>query len=69
MAPFYGWGLTTSRLQSHYDEEVYFLPLNSQKSWFLFDQPQKDERLSELNLEPPSGLEQGTPGLTFQHLN
>ena len=24
---------------------------------------------AELNLKPPSGLEQGTPGLTFQRLN
>ena len=27
MAPFYGWGSTTSRVQSHYEEVVYFLPL------------------------------------------
>ena len=25
--PFYGWGLTVSRLHSHYRETVYFLPL------------------------------------------
>ena len=31
MAPFYGWGSTTSRLQSHYKEAVYFLPLSSKK--------------------------------------
>ena len=24
--PFYGWGSTASRLQSHYEEAVYFLP-------------------------------------------
>ena len=30
-APFYGWGSTASRLQSHYEEVVYFLPLSSQK--------------------------------------
>ena len=27
MAPFYGWGLTVSRLQPHYKETVYILPL------------------------------------------
>ena len=31
MAPLYGWGSTASRLQSHYEEAVYFLPLISQK--------------------------------------
>ena len=27
---FYGWGSTASRLQSHYEEAVYILPLISQ---------------------------------------
>ena len=27
-APFYRWGSTASRLQSHYEETVYFLPLS-----------------------------------------
>ena len=31
MAPFYGWGSTVSRLQSHYEETVYFLPLSPQE--------------------------------------
>ena len=31
MAPFYGWGSTSSRQQSRYEETVYFLPLSSQK--------------------------------------
>ena len=31
MAPFNGWGLTASRLQSHFEEAVYFLPPSSQK--------------------------------------
>ena len=31
MAHFYGWGSTASRLQSHFEEAVYFLPLSSQK--------------------------------------
>ena len=31
MAFFYGWGSTVSRLQTHYEETVYFSPLSSQK--------------------------------------
>ena len=30
LAPFFGWGSTASRLQSHYEEAVYFVPLCSQ---------------------------------------
>ena len=30
-ACFYGWGSTVSRLQSHYEEAVYFLPLEESK--------------------------------------
>ena len=43
IVPFYGCGSTVSRLQSHYEETVYFLPLSS---WYSFDRPQKYERLS-----------------------
>ena len=31
MTPFYGWGLTVSRLHSHYRETVYFLPLGAKE--------------------------------------
>ena len=31
LVPFYGWGLTAPRLQSHFEEAIYFLPLSSQK--------------------------------------
>ena len=31
MAHFYGWGSTASRLQSHFEEAVCFLPLSCQK--------------------------------------
>ena len=31
MVPIHGWGLIVSRLQSHYAETVYFLPLSSQE--------------------------------------
>ena len=30
-APFYGWGSTASRLQSYFEEAVYFLPPSSQE--------------------------------------
>ena len=30
MVPFNGWGSTASRLQSHYEEAAYFLPLKLQ---------------------------------------
>ena len=29
MVPFYGWGSAVSRIQSHYQEAVYFVPLSS----------------------------------------
>ena len=32
MALLYGWGSTASRLPSHYEEAVYFLPLNVTKA-------------------------------------
>ena len=31
MAPFYEWVSTTSRLKSHYEETVYFLPQSYRK--------------------------------------
>ena len=37
MAPYYGQGSTTSRLGSHFDEVVYFLPLSSQKLLLLIN--------------------------------
>ena len=46
MVPFYGLDSTASRLQSYYEEAVYFLPLSSQKKfWYSIDLPGKDERL------------------------
>ena len=48
MVPFYGWGSTAPRLQSHkahWQFTVHYLvPRNS---WYSFDGPQKDERLSQ----------------------
>ena len=68
MAPFYGWGSTTSRLQSHYEESVYFLPFRSQKFLILIWSTSEGWK-AESTLEPPSGFEHGTPGLGIQRLN
>ena len=35
MTPFDGWGSTASKLQSQYEEAVYFLPLSFQKFLLL----------------------------------
>ena len=65
---FYGWGLTASRIQSHYEETVYLTPISPQK--FLVIIWLTSEGLkAESNLEPPSGFEHGTPELGIQRLN
>ena len=46
MAPFNGWGSTASRLQSHYEEAVYFLPQISLKFPVLVWSTSEDKRLS-----------------------
>ena len=72
MAPFLnGWGSTASKLQSHWKETVYFLPLKFPEipGTDLTDLIWFEGCKTELNLEPPSGFEQGTPGLGIQHLN
>ena len=57
MTPFYEWGSIASRLQSHYEEAIYFV-----FSWHSFDRPRKDES-GESTLELPRGFEHGTLGL------
>ena len=56
MVPFYGWGSTAWRLQSHYDEAVYFLPLNSQK-FLVFIWLTSEKWKAESTLEPLSDFE------------
>ena len=68
MSPFYGWGSAASRLQSHYKEAFYFLPLSYKEFWFSFGQPRKGERLSQ----PWSHqlvLNTGSRGLGIQRKN
>ena len=68
MAPFQVWSSTASRLQNHYTEAVYFLPLSYQK--FLVVIPSTSQGWkTESTLEQPSGLEYGTHGLGIQRLN
>ena len=57
MAPFYGWGSTTSRLKSLW-ESVYFLPLSSQNFLVLIDLGRMKDRV---DLGAISGFEHGTP--------
>ena len=57
-AHFCGWGSTVSRLQT----------LRSQK-FLVFIWLTLEGWKAESTLEPPSGLEHGTPGLGIQHLN
>ena len=68
MAPFYGWGSTTSRLQSNYEEEVYFLPQSSQKFLVLIWST-LEEWNCDLTLEPLSGFEHRTSGLGINCFN
>ena len=44
---FYGWGSTASRLQSHFEEAVYFYHQVPRKFWYSFDRTLKDKRLSQ----------------------
>ena len=55
-------GVQLPQGKSHSEEAVYFLPLSPQK--FLVLTLWTSERWkAELTLEPPSGFENGTPGL------
>ena len=58
MAPFYGWSSTFSRLQCHYRETVYFLPLSSQKFLVPIWLTSKGWK-AESTLGPLSGFEPG----------
>ena len=35
MSPFYVWGSTVSKLQSHYKETIYFLPFIGNLCYFV----------------------------------
>ena len=67
MASFYGWGSTISKLQSHYKETVYFLPLIPQEYLVLISSISEGCKV-ESTLEPLRNFESGTPGLGIQRL-
>ena len=67
MDPFYGWDSTASRLQSHFREAIYFLPLSSQKFLAVILSTSEGWK-AESTLEPTSGFEQEVPGLGIQRL-
>ena len=46
MAPFDGWGSTTTRLRSHMRRQFTFYDKDPINSWYSFDQPRKDDRLN-----------------------
>ena len=54
VAPFHGWVSTASRLQSRFEEAVYFLSLSSWKFLVLIWSTTEGWK-AELTLEPPSG--------------
>ena len=53
---------------SHFEEGVYFLPFSSQKFLVLILSTSEGWN-AESTLEPPSGLDHGSPGLGIQRLN
>ena len=68
MVSSYGWGSTVSRLQSHYEETVYSLPLSPQEFLVLISSISARWEV-ETTLEPLSNFEPGTPELGIQRLN
>ena len=68
MTPFYVWGSTTFRLQDHYEETIYILPLSPQKLMLLIRSTSEGWK-AESTLEPHSGFEHETHVLKIQRLN
>ena len=62
MGPFPGWGSTISKLQCHYEETFYFLPLSPQE-YIVLSWTTSEGWKAEMTSEPPSDLETGTPRL------
>ena len=44
--PLFMDGVQLPQGYSHFEDTIYFLPFSSQKSWYSFYRPRKDERLS-----------------------
>ena len=67
MSHFYGWGSVTSRLQNHFDETVYFLPLSTQKFLVLIWLTSELWK-AKLTVVPPGGFQHESPGFGIQSL-
>ena len=65
--PYLWMGLTTSRLQSHNEETVYFLKLSPWKFLVLISSTSEWWK-AESTLEPPCGFKHGNPGFGIQCL-
>ena len=61
-------GIQLPQAYSHFEEAVYFSPFSSQKFLVLILSTSEGWK-AESTLEPPSGFEQGTPGLGIQRRN
>ena len=48
MAAFYGWSSIVSRLQNHYEETVYLLPLSSQEAAVLLSSTSESVNICSL---------------------
>ena len=68
MVTFEVSGSTVSKLQSHYKEIVYFLPLNPQKFPVLIWSNLEGWK-AKSTLEPPRSFEHETPALGIQRYN
>ena len=66
--PFYKLSSTASRLQSHYEELIYFYPLGPRKYLALILST-SEEKKAESTMEPTRGTEIGTPDMVTQRPN
>ena len=64
MAPFYGWGSTTSRLEPLQGGSLLFTTKFSETGTHFIN---FGRMKVESTLEPPTGFEHGTPVLGIQH--
>ena len=67
MVPFYGWGLTASRLEPLRGGSLFFTA-NSPKFMVLISSASEGWK-DESTLKPPSGFEHGTSELGIQCFN
>ena len=68
MAPFHGWNSNVSKLQSHYEETIYFSSLSPHNFLVLISSTSEGQK-AELTLEPPTAFEPRFPGLGIHCLN